>query len=165
MNLVITNPIGFWALLGIPAVILIATYDTRFSFAPTTDGLLITNNIFYIQGESVDVKDHEVKNPGGSKIQNVFFNHNLFQRTGVVPESVGLTDTAPIFGEPQFANPGGFNPEDYTPKNIQLIKDNGITVKKLPGDEVGLVIGLEVQKDFFGNPIKGKPDLGAIEIQ
>jgi len=140
-------------------------YDTRFSFAPTTDGLLIANNIFYILGESVDVHDNELQKAGENSIQNVVFKNNLFQRTGIVPESVGITDMEPLFGDPQFNNPGGIKPEDYIPQNAEVVKDKGIKIKKLPGDEVGLVIGLAVEKDFFGNPVTGAPDLGAIELK
>lgn len=139
-------------------------YDTRFSFAPTTDGLLIANNIFYIMGESVDVKDNE-KKEDGSIIQNVVFNNNLYQRAGIVPESVSIHDSEPLFGDPRFKNPGGMNPEDYIPNNVEIIKNKGIKIEKLPGDETGLKIGLDAQKDFFGNPIQDLPDLGAIEIQ
>ena len=139
-------------------------YDTRFSFAPTTDGLVIANNIFYILGKSVDVKDNEIKNSKGTEIQNVVFKNNLFQRTGIVPASVGIEDSEPLFGDPQFKNPGSFSPMDYIPQNIELIKDKGIKIENLPGDDVGLKIGLEVKNDFFGNLITGLPDLGAIEL-
>lgn len=139
-------------------------YDTRFSFAPTTDGLLIANNIFYVLGKSVDVKDNEVKNPGGSKIKNAIFKNNLYRREGIVPKSVSIHDMAPLFGDPQFKNPGTFNPEDYIPQNAEMIKDRGIQIENLPGDSIGLTIGLKVDKDFFGNKITGAPDLGAIEL-
>lgn len=139
-------------------------YDTRFSFAPTTEGLLIANNIFYILGKSVDVKDNEIKNSKGTEIQNVVFKNNLFQRTGIVPASVGIEDSEPLFGDPQFKNPGSFNPMDYIPENIELIRDKGILIEKIPGDEIGLTIGLAVEKDYFGNPVSGKPDLGAVEL-
>ena len=69
-----------------------------------------------------------------------------------------------LFGDPQFKNPGWFNAEDYIPQNAEIIKDKGIPIEKLPGDEVGLTIGLKVEKDFFVNQIKGAPDLGAIEL-
>lgn len=139
-------------------------YDTRFSFAPTTNGLLIANNIFYILGKSVDVKDNEVKNPEGSVIQNVVFKNNLYQRTNVIPESVSIKDLETLFGDPQFKNPGGLNIEDYIPQNVEIIKNKGIKIPKIPGDDVGLKIGLDVEHDILGNKITGEPDLGAIEI-
>ena len=33
-------------------------------------------------------------------------------------------------------------------------------ITEILGDQ----IGLDVKEDFFGNPIKGKPDIGAVEF-
>ena len=140
-------------------------YKTRFSFAPTTSGLLIANNILYIHGEFVDVKDNEVKNPDGTEIQNVVFKNNLFQRTGIIPASVGISDSEPLFGDPRFKNPGGLIAEDYIPGNAGLIKDMGIQIEPLPGDMLGIYISLEAEFDFLGNQLDGIPDLGAIQIK
>ena len=138
-------------------------YATRFSFARTTDGILIANNIFYIMGESVDVEDNG--KTGTGTIQNVVFENNLYQRTGIVPESVIIEDSAPLFGDPQFKNPGGLHAEDYIPGNVELIKNKGIEISKLPNDSIGLVIGLKPEFDILGNKIEGLPDLGAVEIK
>ena len=46
-----------------------------------------------------------------------------------------------------------------------MVKDKGIKIEKLPGDEIGIKEGLDVKEDIFGNPIVGLLDLGAIEIQ
>lgn len=140
-------------------------YDTRFSFAKTTDGILIANNIFYIMGKSIDVNDNEAANSGSGTIQNVVFMNNLYQRSGIIPESVIIQDAQPLFGDPQFKNPGGLNAEDYIPDNIDLIKDKGITIEPIPGDPIGLSIGLDVEYDYFGNKIDGLPDLGAIQCK
>lgn len=139
-------------------------YPVRFSFANTTDGLLIANNIFYILGEPTDVGDNEQRNPSGETIKNVLFKNNLYQKVGIIPESVVIKDMASIFGDPQFKNPGGLSPNDYIPANISLIQDKGIRIEKIPGDDIGLTIGLKVEKDYFGKPITGLPDLGAIEL-
>ena len=140
-------------------------YDTRFSFANTTDGILIANNIFYIMGKSVDVNDNEKANAGTENIQNVVFMNNLYQRRGIIPESVIIQDTKPLFGDPQFKNHGGLTAEDYIPANIDLIKDKGIKIEPIPGDPIGLSIGLDVEYDYFGNKIDGLPDLGAIQCK
>lgn len=140
-------------------------YSTRYSFAKTTEGLLIINNIFYLMGEITDVQDHEQKGNNNEMIDRVVFKNNLYQKIGLIPESVIIKDSEPIIGDPQFKNPGGLNPEDYSPLNFDLVKDKGITIEKIPGDKIGLTIGLNVEKDYFGNPIQGLPDLGAIEIQ
>ncbi|OPZ01054.1 MAG: hypothetical protein BWZ10_03533 [candidate division BRC1 bacterium ADurb.BinA364] len=76
-----------------------------------------------------------------------------------------LVDTSPIVADPRFKNPGGFDPADYIPANREAVKDRGIRIEALPGDDVGLFLGLDVKEDFFGNPISGLPDMGAIEIE
>ena len=70
-----------------------------------------------------------------------------------------------VIGNPQFANPGSEWPKGYVPGDASLVRDRGIVIPKLPGDTIGLRLGLEVKQDFFGNPIVGRPDLGAIEIE
>ena len=37
-------------------------------------------------------------------------------------------------------------------------------ITKIPGDRIGLTIGLDVKEAFFGNPIRGKPDISAVEF-
>jgi len=76
----------------------------------------------------------------------------------------GCKDIRMIVGDVRFRKPGGFDPADYIPQNTGLIKDQGIEIPLLQGDDVGLRIGLKVTADFLGNPIVGKPDIGAIEI-
>ncbi|MDF7825364.1 family 16 glycosylhydrolase [Pontiellaceae bacterium B12227] len=137
-----------------------------FSIAPTTDGLLVANNIFHIMGKTVDVlgdQDGRTDKPAQS-IPGVLFQNNLYTRDSILPPSLPFTDTKPIIGNPDFMNPGSDVPEDYIPRNKTLVKDRGIPIPLLSNDELGLQIGLEVKEDFFGNPIIGKPDLGAIEI-
>ena len=133
---------------------------SKFDFSSTTNGVLIANNIFYIVGET---KDTSTEGDDVS-IDNTVFKNNLYQRTGILPESLIITDSAPIIGDPQFANAGGLNPEDYIPANHEIIKDKGIEIYNIPGDKIGLTIGLKVEKDYFGNPISGLPDMGAVEL-
>ncbi|MEN8118243.1 MAG: right-handed parallel beta-helix repeat-containing protein [Bacteroidota bacterium] len=138
-----------------------------FSFTRTTEGILIANNIFYIMGETADVsgdQDTQVED-NSLMIKNAIFKNNLFQKTDILPSSLIIKDTEPLTGDPMFASAGGTAPEDYIPGDVELIKDKGIKIKKLPGDEIGLTIGLEVEADYFGNPITGLPDLGAIELK
>ena len=138
-----------------------------FSFAPTTDGILIANNIFYILGETVDVSgDQDTRVEDQSQaISNVVFTNNLYKSADILPASLNIEDSNPFVGDPGFQNTGGIEPGDYIPANISLIQNKGIKIQQIPGDSVGLVIGLEVKTDFFGNPIKDLPDMGAIEIQ
>ncbi|MBT3382629.1 MAG: right-handed parallel beta-helix repeat-containing protein [Prolixibacteraceae bacterium] len=137
-----------------------------FSFTRTTEGILIANNIFYIQGKTVDVsgdQDTQVEDKNRT-IENAIFKNNLFQKSNILPGSLIIKDSEPLIGNPMFTNPGGLIAEDYIPQNMDLIKDKGIKIEKIPGDEIGLTIGLEVESDYFGNAISGLPDIGAIEL-
>ena len=130
-------------------------------------GALVTNNIFHIMGDSKLVSgDQYVPENKNDKVvlDNFIFKNNLFLKQGNWPKQVLVQDSGPVYGDAKFINAGGFNIEDYTPTNIDLIKNKGIEIPQIPGDEIGLIVGLKVDKDILGNPIVGKPDLGAIEI-
>jgi len=45
------------------------------------------------------------------------------------------------------------------------VKDRGIAIPLLPGDEVGLRGGREMKTDILGQPVAGAPNLGAIELR
>jgi hypothetical protein len=143
--------------------------DSRscFSVSSTTEGLLIANNMFHIMGRTENVLgDQDARrDKSAERIPRSIMRNNLFLRESILPPGFPLKDTTMLVGDPKFANPGSEWPKGYVPTNIGLIKDRGITIPKLPGDEIGLRLGLEVKQDFFGNPITGKPDLGAIEVR
>ncbi len=135
-----------------------------FSLAPTTSGLLVANNIFYILGKTqTTIRNGE--NIPGAKMKNVLFINNLYRFRGTLPASLPVHDSLPLYGDPGFAFPGGLKATDYIPANAALIKNKGIPIEKLPGDSIGLTIGLTVKKDILGNPITGKPDMGAVEMK
>ncbi len=134
---------------------------SKFSFTETTEGILIANNIFYIIGETVDASG----NTDNVFIKRPVFKNNLYQKTGILPDSLIITDIAPVIGDPEFVNAGGLNPEDYIPTNSSVVKNKGIVIENLPGDNIGLTIGLNVTTDFFGNTISGLPDFGAVEMK
>jgi len=134
-----------------------------FSFAPTTDGILIANNIFYITGQTVAVSEGSA-NSGEQEIPNVVFTNNLYENAQILPQDLVIKDENPIIGNPQFKDAGGLTIEDYIPVNANLVKDKGIEVTYIPRDPVGLAIGLAVDTDILGNPIKDAPDMGAIEM-
>ena len=135
------------------------TSHTKFS--KSIDGLMITNNIFHIAGDS---KATTTKNfAKGSK--NIVFNNNLFLTDSSWSSSNHVKYSEPLYGDAKFKNAGGDKLEDYTPTNTKLIKDCGIVMTKLSGDEIGLYKGLEVKQDILGNEIVGRPDLGAIELK
>jgi hypothetical protein len=137
-----------------------------FSIGRTTDGILIANNIFHVLGRTENVygDQDDRKEPAGAKIRNVVFKNNLYCRANMLPDSLPIRDTGVIVGDAKFAQPGGFDPADYIPAAKALVQNRGIFIEKLPGDAIGLKIGLAVAADFFGKPIIGLPDLGAVEV-
>jgi len=138
-----------------------------FSIAPSTAGLLVANNIFHVLGDTINVLDDQDirKDKRVASLKRALVSHNLYISDKVLPSGLPYQDIHPILGNSDFRRPGGLAAEDYTPQNAALIKDAGIEIPAIPGDSNGLKIGLKVAKDFFGNPIVGKPDLGAIEMQ
>lgn len=139
----------------------------KFAVANTTEGVLIANNIFCIEGESQLVPgDQYVPDKiNSAPIPNCLFKNNLYLTGLCWPKEVMIQDQYPLIGNPEFRDGGGLKLEDYVPQNIQLIKDKGIKIQKIPNDQKGLVIGLKVEKDILGKKISGNPDLGAIELQ
>ena len=131
-----------------------------FRFEGTTGGLLIANNVFFIEG---DPADDTTGTWTPENLDRVIWKNNLYQKTDILPDTLQVTDAAPLFGDPGFAAEGGTDPEDYEAFFFENIKDRGVPIEKIPGDAIGLRIGLEVTEDFFGNPIVGLPDLGAVE--
>lgn len=145
-----------------------AKEDSRscFSISPTTRGLLIANNIFHILGETVYVsgdQDARAENEGRTA-ENVVLKNNLYIRENLLPALLPAKDASPAIGDPEFENAGTADARGYLPDAADLIRDMGIRVEKLPGDSTGLRIGLDVASDYFGNPVKGLPDMGAIEL-
>jgi hypothetical protein len=138
----------------------------NFAVAKTSEGVLIANNIFCIEGESKLVAgDQYMPESIDSKpIKNYVFDNNLYLTESNWPKEVFIQDQKPLFGNPGFKNKGGLKKEDYIPMNTNFIKNKGIKIPKIPDDDVGLKIGLEVEHDILGNKITGSPDLGAIEM-
>lgn len=131
-----------------------------------SNGVLIANNIFYIEGESKIVKgdQYNPETEGEWNVKDIFFKNNLFLKAENWPPNYRMQDEKPIIGDPQFINKGGKNITDYIPQNIKLIKDKGIAIQPIPNDSIGLRIGLKVTHDILGAPIDNQPDLGAIEL-
>jgi hypothetical protein len=139
---------------------------STWSIGEWTDGLLIANNIFYVEGDSVDITGDFANDYTQAMADRVVWHNNLYQRTGVVPTfNLDLfTDTNQIIGNPLFANTGGTNAVDYIPSSGTFVQDQGVVITNIPGDPLGLLAGLTVTQDFFGNPISGLPDMGAVEM-
>ena len=131
----------------------------------TSHGILIANNIFYLEGVSKAVLGDQYKpdSASGNSANNVFFKNNLFLNKENWPKNTGLMDVAPIIGNPKFKNKGGLEAKDYRPVNYNLVKYKGINIELLPNDTEGLLQSLKLEKDILGNPIGANPSLGAIE--
>lgn len=129
-------------------------------------GILIANNIFYIEGDIKTVKGDQYKpedlleNP----IDDVVFTNNLFLKPNSWPTNSIIQPTNSIIGEPGFQNKRGETFKDFVPTR-SVIRDKGMVIRRIPGDSVGLKFGMEVTRDILGNPIIGLPDIGAIEMQ
>lgn len=138
----------------------------KFAVGPTARGVLIANNIFYIRGHSASVVGDQNRADSGkaAALPNVVFQNNLFLRADNWPGDSVLQDQTPFIGDPEFANGGGWRLEDYVPRNASLVRNRGMVIPRLPQDEVGLLPGLQVERDILGEQIVGLPDLGAIEV-
>lgn len=121
----------------------------------TADGVYIANNIFHVMGQGTDAVE---------RTSNTIMEHNLFYSSKSW-SATKVRDAAPTYGDPMFANAGGLDVADYVPTNRDLVKDRGTLLSKLPGDEIGLFLGLKVETDILGNPVDDTPDFGAIELQ
>ncbi|MBR8538128.1 right-handed parallel beta-helix repeat-containing protein [Carboxylicivirga sediminis] len=130
-------------------------------------GVLIANNIFYIEGESKAVlgDQYNPEKAGESKVHNIVFTNNLYLKKGNWPHDVLIQDDSPLYGNPAFVNAGGQQLKDYLPTNIKLVKNQGINITPLPNDSIGLFIGLKLETDILGNKLEGLPDLGAFETK
>ena len=130
-------------------------------------GVLIANNIFHFENPSEIVKgdQYNPETAGDWQVKNVVFSNNLFLTQITWPAKLPIQDTNPLYGEANFENQAGLNLSDYIPKNQNFVKDKGIRISKIPMDSIGIIYGLELEKDILGNSIQGLPDLGAIEIE
>lgn len=130
-------------------------------------GVLIANNIFHFENPSEIVKGDQY-NPatdGDWQVEKVVFSNNLFLSDETWPKSFPIQDENPQFGNAYFSKINGLNMDDYLPQNKDLVKDKGIQIKKIPMDSIGLIFGLELEKDILNQSINGLPDLGAIELE
>lgn len=137
-----------------------------FSIGPTTQRVLVANNLFVLLGRTLNVPgDQEARRPGAAtQVPDAVMTHNLYLHRDLLPPGWPVPDVAPEFGDPEFTRPGGENAADYVPRNATLVRDRGIVITPLPGDPRGLRGGMAVARDILGHEVNGRPDLGAIEL-
>ncbi|MDO8965427.1 right-handed parallel beta-helix repeat-containing protein [Algoriphagus sp.] len=130
-----------------------------------SEGILIANNIFHLEGPAQMVPGDQYKPDDGEtgNLERVFFKNNIFLQAGSWPQDALIQDSNPIIGKVSFSKPGGLNAEDYIPQRGQYVEP-GITIPFLEGDDFGLIQGVDLERDFLGNPIDGKPGIGAIKF-
>ncbi|SIS76396.1 right-handed parallel beta-helix repeat-containing protein [Belliella pelovolcani] len=130
-----------------------------------SNGLLIVNNIFHLEGPVEFVAGDQYKpdeSKGDKNLQRVLFENNLFLHSTNWPKNSMLNDQKPLFGSARFKNAGGLDPQDYIPLDDVVTK--GIPISFIPGDDFGLMSGLEMNQDFLTNPIDANPSIGAIKF-
>lgn len=140
---------------------------SKMAVSKVSDGVLVANNIFYIEGEAKAVEGDQYvpEQSGEALVKNIFFQNNLFLRADNWPAEVWIQDSHKQLGDPQFINKGGLRILDYIPRNDQLVKNKGIEIPYIPNDSIGLITGLRPLFDILGNKLKDLPDLGAIELK
>jgi hypothetical protein len=137
----------------------------RVAISSSSNGVLIANNIFYFENDATLVQGDQKKNEtDAGNISNVVFTNNLFLSPDNWPKDLSIKDASPLIGDPGFENKGGLAITDYLPGNKKLIANKGVVIQPVPNDSVGLRLGLKIEKDIMGNPLKGLPDIGAIEL-
>lgn len=138
----------------------------KFALDRKTSGALIANNIFYIQGKSKAVRGDQYtpETDGAWETKNILLQNNLFLTAGNWPHSLPASHSKKLVGNPMFRSSSFNQIKDLIPTNSSLIKDKGITPTLIPGDKLGIFIGLPAKTDILGRKINGNPDLGAIEL-
>ncbi|WP_068544291.1 Ig-like domain-containing protein [Thalassotalea crassostreae] len=135
----------------------------QFAVHNETNGLLVANNLFIIEGDTHYITQ-DIYNlvDGENPTQDILVTNNAFLDATDWPVESLAVSTNPIVGDPQFANQGGFTLADYIPANQDLISNQGIEIVAFADDPIGLVAGFALSEDILGNPITGNQHLGAI---
>lgn len=131
----------------------------------TSSGILIANNLFYLQGGAQAVLGDQYKpdTENHGQANKVRFQHNVFLDPASWPENLTIRDDHPRYGDPRFEKEGGSQVQDYRPRNVSLLKHKGIRIRLLPEDNAALWRPLQLEKDILGNPVGRKPSIGAME--
>jgi len=143
-----------------------ASIVSKIAVDKVSHGVLIANNIFHVEGDSQLVLGDQYRPDQGGEgtIDNVTFTNNIFLKRDYWPEEALIQPNALLEGDVMFLKKGGTFIQDYTPTNTALVRNKGIAITTIEGDEKGLYLDFAIDQDLLGNPIEGLPDLGAIEM-
>ena len=138
----------------------------KFAIDRAADGLLVMNNIFYIQGKGEWVLGDQYRpDEGGIKeIRRAVFNNNLFLHAEVWPKDAWVQPEDKVVAEVSWSAASFEDLYRWVPRNIDTNKAQGLPIPKIPGDSIGLKIGLKVKYDILGQVIGESPGFGAIQI-
>jgi hypothetical protein len=128
---------------------------SKYDMEGSAEGALFANNIVYVAGTTEDISLEE--NPSGI----IFDNNLVFENK--IPATPWNTLQNTHVADPLFAEIGSLEASAYEALNRDAVVDQSIDLYLIPGDTAGVFGGFAVNEDFFGNPIIGQPDLGAIE--
>jgi len=136
----------------------------QFAIHNETNGLLIANNIFAIEGGSKVVMGdkYREKQDGTVGYKDLMITNNVFLDSNTWPEEMFVTDSNPTYEQITFANKAGETIADYEITSDHSILSGGIGITRLPNDSYGLTGGLQVEKDIVGNTIDNHAHIGAI---
>ncbi|PQV51527.1 parallel beta helix pectate lyase-like protein [Jejuia pallidilutea] len=142
------------------------SYTPKIAIEKTSNGILIANNIFAVNGKTKLVEEDQY---GSEKVKdqivkNVFFSNNIFISHDSWPEDIYPSDTNPIYGDPKFLNPNGLSLESYIPNNIELVS-KGIFIQKMQNDSnsIGAKNNHTMFYDILDQEIKNLKFIGAIK--
>ena len=148
-----------------------AAIDANFSVDHTANGALIANNLFILEGRANDISWRSPTDIGNH--ENIIFRNNrtVTGKTAVPNDTTNINHAwdfylANLAIDLQLAKEGGMEALDYLPNNPSGIQNQGIDLYLLPNDVHGVSGGfIPSSGDYRGALIKGRPDIGAFEIE
>ena len=136
----------------------------NFQIEDTAENALIANNALYLRENPTYNSNGPNLYNSSAQNNNLNYSNNLTWRDWRFDTLGNYFNTFNRYsGNPQFVNLNGFSAVDYIPQNSNRIVDQSINISPLDGDTILSTSDLTVTEDFFGNPIIGQPDIGAIE--
>lgn len=142
-----------------------ASMEPKIAIEPTSSGILIANNIFYLQRPMKWVAGDQEKRESktAAPANNVLISNNLFYQKDTWPAAMNYENFHPQYGNPGFSWPQADVWKGFMPGHKALVSGQGLIITKIPGDTTGLFGTVHMKLDIMGNPIADIPAIGAIE--